>query len=82
MINSGVGQGCIMSHWFFNVDMEAVMKEVKIRLGRMGVRFLEERREGRLPDILFADDLVLCVNSEEELRAMLGRFVRVYSKNV
>ena len=29
-IDSGVGQGCIMSLWLFNVNMHVVMKEVKM----------------------------------------------------
>ena len=41
------------------------------------VRFLEDGREWRLPGLLYAEDLVLCGESEEELRAMVGRFVEV-----
>ena len=35
-IDSGVRQGCIMSPWLFNVYMDAVMKEMKIDMGRRG----------------------------------------------
>ena len=31
----------------------------------------------RLPGLLYADDLVLCGESEEDLRAVVGRFVEV-----
>ena len=41
------------------------------------MRFLEEGREWRLLGILYADDLVLCGESEEELREMVGRFAEV-----
>ena len=41
----------------------------------MGVRFLEEGREN-LPCLLYADDLVLCGESEEQW-AIAGRFVEV-----
>ena len=37
----------------------------------------EEGREWRLPDLLCADDLVLCGESEEDLRAVVGHFVEV-----
>ena len=37
----------------------------------------KEGREWRLPGLLYADDLVLCDESEEDLRAMVGRFVEV-----
>ena len=65
-INSGVRQGCIMSPCLFSVYMDAVM-EVKMGMGG----------EWRLPGLLYADYLVLCGESEEDLRAMVGRFAEV-----
>ena len=59
------------SPWLFNVYMDTAM-EVKVGMGRKGVRFLEEGKEWRLPGLLHADTLVLCDESEEELKAMLG----------
>ena len=41
------------------------------------MRFLEERREWILSGFLYADDLVLCGELEEGLRAMMGCFVEV-----
>ena len=61
-----------MSPWLFNVYMDGVMKEVKMGMGRRGVRFLEDGRECRLPGLLYADDVVLCGEVEEDLRAMMG----------
>ena len=66
-----------MFPWLFDIYMDAVMKEVKMGMGRNGVLFMEEEREWRLHDILYADDLVLCDESEEGLRGMVGRFVEV-----
>ena len=37
----------------------------------------EEGRELRFPCLLYADDLVLCVDWEEDLKVMVGRFVEV-----
>ena len=51
-------QGCIFSHWLFNVYMDGMMNEVG--MGRRGVSFLEDGGEWRLPGLLNADDLVLC----------------------
>ena len=79
-IDSGVRQGCIMSPWLFNAYINAVMKEVKIGMGRKGVRFMEDGREWRLPGLLYADVLVLCCQSEEDLRVMVGLFVEVCRK--
>ena len=42
--------------------MGAIMEEVK-----MGARFLDEGRELGLSGILYADDLVLCGESEADL---------------
>ena len=59
--------------------MDVVIK-VKMGMERRGVRFQEERREQRLPGLLYADDLVLCGESEEDLRAMVRRFAEVFRR--
>ena len=46
-------------------------------MGRREVRFQEEGREWRFPGLLYADDLVLCGESEKDLRAVVGRFIEV-----
>ena len=61
-----------MSPLFFNIYMDAVMKELKMGMGRKGVRFLEEGREWRLPGLFYADDLVLRDELEEDLRFLRG----------
>ena len=43
----------------------------------MGVRFLEERREWRMPGLLCTDYLVLYGETEEDLKVMVGLFVEV-----
>ena len=53
------------------------MKKAKIWMGRRGVRFQKEEIEWRLPGLLYVDDLVLCGESEEDLRAIVGRFIEV-----
>ena len=71
-----------MSPWLSNVYMDGVMMKVKIGMGRRGVRFPEDGREWRLPVSLYADDLVLCGESEEDLNAMVGRFAEVCRSRV
>ena len=44
---------------------------------RRGVGFLEEGREYRLPGLLYANDLALCGESDEDLMTMVGWFVEV-----
>ena len=43
----------------------------------LNVRFREEGKERRLPGLLYADDLILCGESEEDLRAMVERIVEL-----
>ena len=45
-----------------------------------GVRFREEGREWRVPGLSYADDLVLCGESEEDLRAIVGHFVEMWRR--
>ena len=52
-----------MSPWLLNAYTDAGVEEVKMRLG--------------LPGLLYADVLVLCGESEEDLRAKVGSFVGV-----
>ena len=51
-----------------------------MRMGRRGVRFLEEVREWRLPSFLYAEDLILCGEPEEDLSVVLGWFVEVFRR--
>ena len=57
--------------------MNAFMKEVKMGRGRRGMKLLDKGREWRLLGLMYADDLVLCGESEDDLRAMVRRFVVV-----
>ena len=38
---------------------------------------MEDGKEWRLPGLLYTGDLVLCIESEEDLRTMVGRFAEV-----
>ena len=60
-----------MSPWLFDVCMDAVMKEMKIGMGR----------EWRLVGLLYADNF-LCGELEEDLRAMVGLLLRCVEKEV
>ena len=57
---------CIMLPWLCSVYMDAVMEELKMGMGRRG--------EGRLPDLLYTDDLVPDCESEGDLRAMVESY--------
>ena len=49
--------------------------------GKLG-SFQKERREWRLPGLSYADDLVLCGELEEDLRAMEGSFAEVCRRDL
>ena len=49
---------------YFNVYRDAVMKEVKMGMGKRGVRFQEGGRKWGLPGLFYADYLVLCNHLE------------------
>ena len=53
---------------------------LKFGMGKRGVRFQEEGREWKLPGLLYANGLVLCGESEEDQRAVVGRLIEVYSR--
>ncbi len=38
-------QGCVMSPWLFNIYMDGVMREVKGKVGEVGVRMYDEGRK-------------------------------------
>ena len=54
---------------------------MKVGMCRMEVTFLEEERDWRLPSLLYADDLVLCGELEEDLKMMIGYFVEVCNRS-
>ena len=53
------------------------MKKVKMGMVRRGVIFLEEKREWKLTSLLYGDNLVLCGESQDDLRAMVRHFGEV-----
>ena len=57
--------------------MYHVLLELKMGMGRRGMRFQEERREWRLPVLLYADDLVMFGESGQDLRVMVEWFAEV-----
>ena len=70
-IESCAKQDYVISSWLFNAYIDTIMKKVKAGMGIMGVRFLEEEREWRLPSIVYADDCVLGGKSEEDLKVVV-----------
>ncbi len=43
-IKAGLGQGCVMSPWMFNVFMDGVVREMKAKIGNLGVKMSVDGR--------------------------------------
>ena len=65
-VEQGVRQGCVMSPWLFNVYMDHILREAKERFSG-GVK-LEDRN---VQFLLFADDLMLVAEKEEDVESNL-----------
>ncbi len=44
-IKMGLRQGCVMSPWLFSIYMDGVMREMKGKVGEVGVRMYTEGRK-------------------------------------
>ncbi len=53
-------EGCVMSPWLFNIYMDGVLREMKGKVGEVGVRMYAEGRKWALNSILFADCSAHC----------------------
>ena len=65
-----------MSHWLFNLFMDAAMKEVRQKAGDAGVTLRDERKniEWKVDWLMFAGDAVLLDDSEEKLERLVQEF--------
>ena len=62
-VKSGVRQGCPLSPWLFNIFIDRIVTETRKRFyGSV------QLSSGQLEVLLFADDLVMLVDSEEVLQ--------------
>ncbi len=55
-IKVGLRQGYVMSPWLFKIYMDGVMREMKGKVRKAGVRMYAEGRKRVLNSILFVDD--------------------------
>ena len=74
-ITQGVRQGCVMSPWLFNVFMDGIMRETMEKL-QGGVQLTTTN----VQLILFADDIVMVTEKEEDMQTNLGEMKKVMDK--
>ena len=75
IFDRAVRQSCVMSPCLNNEFMNAVMKEVKMQNGRVGVG-----RDWRLSGILYADNFVSFGKQEKDLKVTNDGFLRSVRK--
>ena len=59
----GVRQGCTMSPWLFNLVMDSIVRE-----GRESFQGEVQLEESKVQFLLFADDLMLVAENEEDIK--------------
>ena len=65
-VNVGFRQGCVMYPWLFNVYMDGVVREVKVRVFGKGLELLSANGDRfEINKLLFADDTALVADSEK-----------------
>ena len=77
-VEVGLRQGCVMSPWLFNIFIDGVVREMKVRTLGNGVDMVGVNGEiWQVNQLLFADDTVLMADSEEKLQRVVKEFGRV-----
>ncbi len=79
-IQGGVRQGCVMSPWLFNLYMDGVIREMKAKVGDVGVEMCVNGGKWVLNTILFADDTVLIAEYESDLQKVINVFDSVFKR--
>ena len=70
-----------MSSWLFNIYMDGVVREVKVRvLGKWLELLSANGGRFEINQPLFADDTALVADSEDKLCRLVSEFARVYER--
>ena len=76
-IGKGVRQGCILSLCLFNLYAEYIMRNASLDEAQSGIKIARRN----INNLRYADDTILMVQSEEELKGLLMK-VKEESENV
>ena len=66
-IGKGVCQGCILSHYLFNLYAEYLMRSAGLEEAQAGIKIAGKN----ISNLRYADDTTLMAESEEELKSLL-----------
>uniref|UniRef100_A0A8B9YGG7 Reverse transcriptase domain-containing protein n=1 Tax=Bos mutus grunniens TaxID=30521 RepID=A0A8B9YGG7_BOSMU len=76
-IGKGVGQGCILSPYLFNLYSEYIMRNARLEEAQAGIKIAGRN----VNNLRYADDTTFMAESEEELKSLLMK-VKVESEKV
>ena len=76
-IGKGVHQGCILSPCLFNFYAEYIMRNARLEEAQAGIKIAGRN----INNLIYADDITLMAESEEELKSLLMK-VREESEKV
>ena len=68
-IRKGVHQGCIFSHYLFNLYVKCIMQNTKLDESQVGIKITQRN----INNLRYADDITLMAESKEELKILLMR---------
>jgi len=66
-----------MSPWLFKLFMDRVVREIKAKVGNVGVEMIIDKTKWKLNTILFVDDTVLLAESIKDLQKLVKEFSTV-----
>ena len=66
-IGKGVRQGCILSHYLFNLYAEYIMRNAGLDEAQSGIKIAGRN----INNLRYANDITLIAESEEELKSLL-----------
>ena len=72
-IGKGVCQGCILSPWLFNLYAEYIMKNTGLEEAQAGIKVAGRN----INNLRYADDTTLTAESEEEIKSLLIRRMKI-----
>ena len=75
-IGKGVHQGCLLSHCFFNLYAEYIMRNAGLEEAQAGIKVAGRN----INNLRYADDTTLMAESEEELKSLLMKVKRRVKK--
>ena len=63
-VNVGLRQGCLMSQWLLNVDVDGVVCKVNARVLGRGLEMCQNVGRFEINQLLFADDAALVADAD------------------